>query len=129
MIFVIIKFLNIPRNSKGFKVKWERPPLGRFKVNWDVAIDKNVQCMSFGIIIRDHHDHVCVVKSMRVNGIQEPAVGEAMAALVAVELSKERDIQDIILEGDSMQVVQTLKEHDFSSRPFGHIIDDARTLL
>lgn len=37
-------------------------------------------------------------------------VGEAMAALAAMEFSKERAIQDVILEGDSLQVVQALKE-------------------
>ena len=47
---------------------------------------------------------------MKIEGIQEPVVGEAMAALAAVEFSKEGDFQDVSLEGDSLQVVQALKE-------------------
>jgi hypothetical protein len=31
--------------------KWGKPPFGRHKVNWDVAIDNERQCMGFGAII------------------------------------------------------------------------------
>lgn len=119
----------VAQRCENDPMKWERPPFGRFKVNWDVAIDKHLQCMGFGIIIRDYHGCVCATKSMRVNGTQVPAMGEAMAALAAVEFSKERDIQDVILEGDSLQVVQAMKEQDSNWRTYGHILDDDRTIL
>jgi hypothetical protein len=108
---------------------WEKPPFGLYKVNWDVAIDKNMQCMGFGAVIRDHNRLVCAAKCMKIEGIQEPVVGEAMAALAAVEFSKEGDFQDVILEGDSLQVVQVLKEMGPNWRPYGHIVDDAKALL
>ncbi|XP_059442109.1 uncharacterized protein LOC132174476 [Corylus avellana] len=110
-------------------VKWEKPPFGRYKVNWDVAIDHNLQYMGFGAIIRDHNGSVCAAKCLKVEGIQEPVVGEAQAALAAVEFSRELGYQDVILEGDSLQVVQALKEEGINWRSYGQIVDDARVLL
>jgi ribonuclease HI len=52
-----------------------------------------------------------------------------MGAMLTVEFCKERGVQDIILEGDSLQVVQGLNERTPSWRRYGHLIDDTRALL
>jgi ribonuclease HI len=88
-----------------------------------------MQCMGFGAVIRDHSGLVCAAKCMKIEGIQETVVGEALAALAAVEFSKEEDFQDVILKGDSLQVVQALKEMGPNWRPYGHIVDNAKALL
>ena len=102
---------------------------GHFKINWDVAIDIQSNCMGFGVIIRDHNSVVCAAKSVKIYRAFEPVIGEAMAAMVEVKFSKEREIQDVILEGDSMQVVQALQDRNPSWRTYGHIIDDTRVFL
>jgi ribonuclease HI len=46
-----------------------------------------------------------------------------------MEFCRERDFQSIILEGDSLQVIQGLKERTPSWRWYGHLLDDTRALL
>ncbi|XP_059445149.1 uncharacterized protein LOC132176993 [Corylus avellana] len=117
------------RRAVQSPANWDHPPFGQLKVNWDVAIDKTMNCMGTGVLIRNHWGQVCAAMCKRLTGIQEPTVGEAMTVLAAVEFSKEQNFHDIILEGDSLLVVQALKDPKHSLCPFGHIIDDAQTLL
>ena len=58
--------------------------------------------MGFGAIIRDLNGRVFAAKSVKVNKVFELVVGEAMAAMAALEFCNSRAIQDIILEGDSL---------------------------
>jgi ribonuclease HI len=48
--------------------------------------------------------------------VSEPVAGEAMGAMLTMEFCRERGFQDIILEGDSLQVIQGLKERTSSWR-------------
>jgi ribonuclease HI len=110
-------------------VKWVKPPFGRFKINWDVSFDKTGQHMGFGAIVRDHNGYVCAAKCMRIDGSQTPVVGEALAAVAAMEFGNEQGLPDIILEGDSLQVVLAIKEEGPNLRTYGHIVDDVKLLL
>jgi hypothetical protein len=47
--------------------------------------------------------------SKPIHSFHEPVIGEAMAALVAVEFCRDLGLQDIVLEGDSMLVVNAIK--------------------
>jgi ribonuclease HI len=110
-------------------VKWEKPPVGRFKLNWDVAFDKIGQCLGAGAVIRDHNGHVCVAKSLKIEGNQTPIMGEALATVAALEFCKERGIHDVILKGDSVQVVQAINEVGSNMSPYGHVVGDIKFLL
>lgn len=61
--------------------------------------------------------------------LQHLVVGEAMAALEAVEFSREVGLQEVIVEGDSLQVVQALRETKQNWSIYGHIVEDARMTL
>jgi hypothetical protein len=57
-------------------------------------------------------------------------VAEALGAWFAVKLCCDFDISHVNLEGDSMNVVNTLKKIEpFSSSSFGHLIEDTRLWL
>jgi ribonuclease HI len=116
-------------NGERTEQRWAKPPFGRYKINWDVAIDTKLHRMGFGVIIRDHRGAVCAAKCKRFNRDYEPVIGEAMAAMEAVEFSKDRGLLDIMLEGDSLQVVQAIKEPTPSWKKYGHFIDAIRDIL
>ena len=46
-----------------------------------------------------------------------------------MEFSKDLGLPDIIMEGDSLQVVQALRELGPNLRPYEQIVDDARVVL
>ena len=50
---------------RGDLQRWECPPHGWFKLNWDVAIDIHSKCMGFGAIIWDMNGRVCAARSVK----------------------------------------------------------------
>jgi hypothetical protein len=64
--------------------------------------------MGVGIIDKDFARRVYAATSWYFSTVQEPMVAEANTALRAVGFSQEWSIQRIILEGDYLQVVNTL---------------------
>jgi ribonuclease HI len=85
--------------------------------------------MGCGAVIRDHNGSVCTAKCMRIDGSRSPIVGEAFAVVAAMEFCKEQGMQDIILEGDSLQVVLEIKDEGPNLSTICHIVDDVKILL
>jgi ribonuclease HI len=109
--------------------KWKSPPTGMYKVNWDIAIDANMKRMGLGIIIRDEKRRVAAALSKTLESFQEPTFGEAMGARGAIEFSRELGFSEIVLEGDSKQVIAALLSKERSWCKFGHIIGDTLVVL
>lgn len=78
----------------------------RYKENWDVAVDSHRKCLGCEVIVRDHEGFIIVAQCKRLDVFQQPIIVEALASLVAVEFSRDLGLPDIILEGDSLRVVQ-----------------------
>jgi hypothetical protein len=61
--------------------------------------------------------------------IQDPATAEALAARRAVELSLSLGITQLILEGDSLQIVQAIQGISNAQYMYGIIVEDLKALL
>ena len=48
---------------------------------------------------------------------------------MGAELCRDLGLLDVILEGDSLQVVQALRSMSQNWSPYGQIVDDARSVL
>lgn len=83
--------------------------------------------MGIGIVVRDHSGFVIAAQGKRTTGL--PVHAEAMGALVAAELSRDLGLPDVIMEGDSLQVVQSLRNMSPNWSSYGKIIEDARGIL
>jgi hypothetical protein len=92
------------------QVQWRPPPQNTYKVNWDAALDSVNQRMGVGVIVRDHMGRVIAARSTTVEFSSEPVVAEAIAALHAAEFSRDLGLPKIILEGDSLQVVNAVQD-------------------
>lgn len=53
---------------------WNPPPIGSYKVNWDVALDHHNNNMEYGYIVRDSNDTVVAVACHSVRFLQEGLV-------------------------------------------------------
>jgi ribonuclease HI len=113
----------------GTTQKWADPPNGFYKVNWDIALDAKQNCMGIGVIIRD--DKGAVFSALRKTSCttQDPAMGEAMGALAAVEFSRDTGISDFILKGDSKQIVDAIAGKGSYWCKYGHIIGDINEVI
>jgi ribonuclease HI len=129
------KKVNMPESTNGAvenidrKKKWEAPPHGWYKVNWDVAIDKLQQRVGVGVVIREENGQVVAAMSKTRQGTLEPTSGEAFAAYQATCLCKDLGLQHINLEGDAKQVVEAVNSLTSSWSKYGHLIDDIRRML
>lgn len=110
-------------------IKWQAPPPGVYKVNWDVAIDSTNRRMGIGIIVRDSLGRVEAARSQTICAVQEPVFAEAQGALCAAEFSRDLGLQSIILEGDSIQVVNALQGTGPNWSRYGQMVADARVVL
>ena len=109
--------------------KWQAPSHGFYKANWDIAVSVGKKCMGVGVIIRDAEGQVTAAKSMRIPGVFEPAIREAVAALHAVELCQDLGIFEVVLEGDSIMVTKAIGGHGENWLRFGQIVEDIKLVL
>jgi hypothetical protein len=88
---------------------WQLLPIGLYKVNWNVALDKKHGRIGYFLIIRDFEEIVLVARSTTRNFLVTPEVAEVLTALYNVETCKEMGFYDIILGGDALYIVQAIK--------------------
>jgi len=74
------------------------------KVNWDAVVNKKKGYI--GIIARDCYEFFLGACNFSQRLAVDPKGAEAIASLNALILSKEVGFFDIILEGDTLQIVK-----------------------
>jgi ribonuclease HI len=109
--------------------KWEAPPLGWHKVNWDAALGKQQGRMGSGVVVRDHLGRVVAARSVTRQGDFEPAAAEAMAAFLAMQTAHEMGIQTVWFEGDAKEITNAVNSRTTDWSPIGHLVDDLRLEL
>ena len=82
-----------------------------------------------GFIVHDDHGRVHGAVCKTLDTYQEPVIGDSLAALQAVEFSRDLGLQDVIFEGDSLQVVNMILDHDESWCRFGQIVANIQMVL
>jgi hypothetical protein len=105
------------------------PLEGVHKVNRDVAIDNHKGQIGVGILVRDNAGCVIAARSFIKEITTKPVVAKAMGALDAVEFCTHVGLLHIFLEGDALQVDNTVRSTGQSWIRFGQIIEDIRGVL
>ncbi|XP_042972967.1 uncharacterized protein LOC122304769 [Carya illinoinensis] len=90
---------------------WSPPPEGTVKVNWDVPVSEARDRVGIGLIARHHRGNVIAVKRVAREGCVAPLLAEAMGGLHVAMFASELNLSSVVLEGDSLQVVQGLSLH------------------
>ena len=88
--------------------RWTPPPSDRYKVNVDGVVFKAQKAVGVGVLIRDCHGQVIAALSKRINAPLGPLETEAKAIEARVQFARDIGVQDIIIEGDSLTVVNAL---------------------
>ncbi|KAG6678721.1 hypothetical protein I3842_14G094800 [Carya illinoinensis] len=87
---------------------WSPPPEGTVKVNWDAAVSEAYDRVGIGLVARDHGGNVIAIKRVAREGYVAPLMAEALGGLHAAMFAAELNLSSVVLEGDSLQVVQGL---------------------
>jgi hypothetical protein len=106
--------------------RWCKPPVGKWKINWDASINKMTRKTGIRVVIRDEEGRVVAASARTIPYILDPSSTKAMGAWVAVLLGREVRSTSITLEGDSLEVVLALRRKDLDNMSYGHLIHDTR---
>ena len=104
-------YVTIDRPAKVLDVqvvRWTPPPLDKYKINVDAAVFKDQKAAGVGVLIRDCNGQVIAALSKKINAPLGPVEVEAKVVEAGVQFTKDIGIQDIILEGDSLTVLNAL---------------------
>ncbi|KAF5471734.1 hypothetical protein F2P56_008507 [Juglans regia] len=110
-------------------VTWNPPPVGIIKINWDAALWEAHDRLRIGLVARDHEGSILASKIVAKTSCVVPLLAEAIGVFQAVIFASELNLESVIFEGDSLQIVQDLNLHKERWDSVGLVLLDTRTLL
>ncbi|XP_018812812.2 uncharacterized protein LOC108985100 [Juglans regia] len=110
-------------------VRWEAPKEGFVKVNWDAAFKANQRKMGAGVVVRDEEGNVQVSLCLPKDCIQSTVIAEATALWRALCLCAKLNIQKVVLEGDSLEVIKAVNDREECLEWHGQIIEDIKGII
>ena len=90
--------------------QWRPPEHDHFKVNFDAALFKSLNLADIGVVIRDWHGDVVAALSMPIALASTVVDLEALACCRALLFAAEKDLQNVIFEGDSVSVMTAIAQ-------------------
>lgn len=117
---------NNARALGNLACKWENPPKEVCKINWDAVVDKLHCKVGIEIIARDCERKIMATKRMQSDLFPNPLLAESFGAFQATIFGAKIRLKNIILEGDALQVVQSLTKIEVPWNSTGLIITDIK---
>ncbi|KAF5471730.1 hypothetical protein F2P56_008503 [Juglans regia] len=107
---------------------WQAPPSNWVKINWDSAADNGQGLVGVGVVERDNAGQVLATMKSRKPLFPDPLLAEALGALEAVQFGLDIGLSQVIIEGDSLQVVTALKSDKESWNSTSMFVNEAKQL-
>jgi hypothetical protein len=117
---------SIPTESS---LLWQSPPTGMYKVNWDAAVDQKNERIGIGIVVRNHEGVVLAERSTTKSVMVKLVLSEVLVGVFMLWMCKKMSFIDIILERDTLQIVNVVKAPKNNWSKFEHIIDGIKVGL
>ncbi|XP_039021748.1 uncharacterized protein LOC120153958 isoform X2 [Hibiscus syriacus] len=94
------------------RIRWNPPPLGVYKVNFDGLFDDHGKKGGIGIIVRDNEGFVWGGAAIKIDVVTEASTCKATAALKALEVAREMGYRRVILESDCVGILSNFLTKD-----------------
>ena len=107
---------------------WTAPPENCFKLNFDAAIFKDINASSFGVVIHNELGEVMAALAVKGPPIHDSEEVEVLACRKVLEFAVDSGFAELILEGDSVTVMQTLEASRSNMSRLGHLYGDVQCL-
>ena len=104
------------------------PPVDIAKINFDGAVFTNDNCSRIGVVIRNGSGSVLASCTKKLNQAYSGEHIEALAAATALSFASEFGFRRAVLEGDSLAVINALRERVSLLTPTGLLIEDVKVL-
>ena len=106
--------------------QWKPPKHDHFKVNFDAIVFKSLNLARIEVVIRDWRGDVVATLSMPIALASVIGDLEALACRRALMFATEKDLQNVIFEGDSVSVITAIAQENPILTSYGDIVDDIR---
>ncbi|XP_041016139.1 uncharacterized protein LOC121258659 [Juglans microcarpa x Juglans regia] len=108
---------NMSKQLCSATANWKAPPLNWFKLNWDGSVDKMQGFIRVGVAVRDSAGQIIATMRLRKHLFPNPLLVEAYGVLQAIKFGLDLGLSYVIIEGDSLQVINALHKdkEDWSS--------------
>lgn len=129
------RLLRIENNSKHFSKStdrasccWEAPPNGWIKINFDGAAKGNAGPSGCGSVLRDNYGNFIAAIALPL-GSQNNHMAEVAGALYGIQLASDLNFKKIWVEGDSLNIINSLKGKNPPSWTIENFIFKAQALI
>ena len=109
--------------------KWKKPPQGIIKINFDGSFKVAERKGGIGVIARDDKGDIVGAAQAINQGITDPLVVEATAAIRALMFAKDMGFTRIILEGDALMLITKILQAQPSLSVIGNLVAAAKDLM
>ncbi|CAN0881952.1 hypothetical protein LINGRAHAP2_LOCUS14521 [Linum grandiflorum] len=109
--------------------KWHPPPPSHLKCNIDVATFSNEHKTGWGMVIRDSNGRILHYRMSHRSSDISSQEGEAIALIEALRWVIELELHQVIFEGDSLELKQTLETMEDDNTEFGDLVRMSRNLM
>ena len=108
--------------------QWCPPELEHVKLNFDAVVFNSINMAGIGVIARNWNGAVIEAMSMPIPLSQTVNEMEALVCRKAVQFAKDLGLQKVVIEGDSLVVINALSQGPDCLSSFGNVIDDILVL-
>lgn len=118
--------IQVQHRSQRAQQPWMPPPANLVKINFDNAVFSKENISGIGVVVRDENGLVLGSCSKRLPQAYSAMEVEAMAAATALVFANDIVVRRVILEGDSLAVINALREGEQPLSPTGLLLKDVR---
>ena len=104
--------------------QWRPPDPNIYKINFDAAVFQASNLASVGVIVRDNRGDPIGVLTMPIPIRQSVVELEALACQRAVQFALEIGLTQVVVEGDSVTVIEVLNNGTGQFSSYGNILGD-----
>ena len=109
-------------------LQWKPPDFGLYKINFDNDVFADQASAGISVVIRDWEGQIIAALSQKVRYLGSVDLVEALAVSRAVSFAKELNIHQMVIEGDSLRVIQAINGTRPVRTMYSHVIDDIHFL-
>ncbi|XP_035547305.1 uncharacterized protein LOC118348876 [Juglans regia] len=109
--------------------QWKKPKDGWLKANFDAAIDEQNCVVGLGIIIRNSKGEVMAAYSEPQRMKAKAVLVEAIALRRTIEVCKEMGFNKVVFEGDTLVMINALKENVVCWTWYGQVVEEVKSSL
>jgi ribonuclease HI len=116
-------------NQLQQEIVWQKPILGWYKCNVDAGFHREVNKTSISWCLRDHQGRFVMAETTWFDENHSIVEGEALALLEALRAMTNRNMQQVIFESDSKNVVDAVHHYRGGYSEFSCLVAHINNLL